>query len=74
MYNASQAVLLTIRVPEFRRQDPRSMYHSKQEVTGLRIDVLSPENALHGPLKAFFEPAATISIHVRLDSLQVEAK
>ncbi len=46
VYNVSQAVLLTIRVQEFRLQNPRSYYHNKRAVTGLRIDVLSPENAL----------------------------
>ena len=74
MYNVSQAVLLTIRVQEFHLQNPRSYYHNKRAVTGLRIDVLSPENALRGPLEVFLSLSATMSIHVHLDSLQVEIK
>jgi hypothetical protein len=63
---------MTIRVLELHQRDSEGIaYHSKRELTGLRIAFAS-ENVLQAPLGAFFGFASIAAIHAFLDSSRVE--
>jgi hypothetical protein len=69
----SLAVLLSIRVLEFRQQQPRPfLYHNKGDCSALRIGCSPLGSALQAPLEDSFGLAAIMTTHAFFDSFQVE--